>query len=90
MSITDLAKPSSVGNEALAHNPSTTVSLHELAALKISSGEIECAMVAYSRCITFAPQNALPRAQDSDFSLSHSSWIPLVRFALAYREMICS
>jgi tetratricopeptide (TPR) repeat protein len=58
MSMTDPAKVIEALEMKLARNPGSTAGLQELAALKLSIDDVEGAIAAYSRCITFAPQNA--------------------------------
>jgi cytochrome c-type biogenesis protein CcmH/NrfG len=61
MSMTDLARAIEALETTLAHDPGNPAGLQELAGLGLSNGDIEGAIAAYSRCITFAPQNAAAR-----------------------------
>ena len=56
--MTDLARAIEALEMTLTQDPSSSAGFHELAGLKLASGDIEGAIASYSRCITFAPQNA--------------------------------
>jgi tetratricopeptide (TPR) repeat protein len=57
MSMSNVAKAIEALEMKLARNPGSAADLHELAGLKLSSGDSEGAIAAYSSCLTFAPQN---------------------------------
>jgi tetratricopeptide (TPR) repeat protein len=56
--MTDLAKAIEALEMMLARNPGNPAALQDLGGLRLSNGDIQGAIAAYSRCITFAPQNA--------------------------------
>ena len=57
----DLARAIEALEMTLAHGPRSSAVFQELEGLKLASGDIEGAITSYSRCITFAPQNAALR-----------------------------
>src|SRR5258708_22795713 len=59
--MTDLARAIEALEMTLAQNPRSSAGFQELAGLKLAGGDIEGAIASYSRCITFAPQNAAAR-----------------------------
>jgi tetratricopeptide (TPR) repeat protein len=61
MCMTDLTRAIEALEMTLAQKPRSSPGFHELAGLKLASGDIEGAIASYSRCITFAPQNAAAR-----------------------------